>query len=60
MGTWEGCTVHETVETRSPEGVVLSCLLDRADLVYPSTVAQHIVTALRDAGMLREPDDASE
>lgn len=49
--------MNDTVRTRSPEEVVLGCLLDKADLTFPLTLAEHIVNALRDAGMLRDTDD---
>ena len=54
----KGCAVNEAISTRSPEDVVLGCLLDKADLTFPLALAGHIVNALRDAGML--PADASD
>ena len=45
--------MNETVATRSPEDVVLGCLLEKADVIFPLTLAEHIVHALREAGMLQ-------
>ena len=36
------------------ENVILGCLLDKADVIYPLTLAEHIAEALRDAGMLSD------
>ena len=36
------------------ENVILGALLDKADVVYPLTLAEHIATALRDAGLLND------
>jgi hypothetical protein len=49
--------VDDIARLRSPEDVVLGCLLDKADVIFPLTLAEHIVTALRDAGMLRAPGE---
>jgi len=37
------------------ENVILGCLLDKADVIYPLTLAEHIAAALREAGLLSEP-----
>ena len=36
------------------ENVILRCLLDKADVVYPLTLAEHIAAALRAAGLLQD------
>lgn len=43
-------TESETVG--AAENVILGCLLDKADVIYPLTLAEHIADALRDAGLL--------
>jgi len=52
--------VNDSVRTQSPEDVVLGCLLDKADLIFPLTLAEHIVAALREAGMLPEAPPATD
>jgi hypothetical protein len=47
--------VRETVG--AAENVILGVLLDKADAIYPLTIAEHIADALRDVGLLREPSD---
>ena len=40
------------------ENVILGCLLEKADVVYPLTLAEHIADSLREAGLLRDEDQA--
>ena len=42
----------ETETVGAAESVILGCLLDKADVVYPLTLAEHIAAALRAAGVL--------
>ena len=42
----------ETETVGAAENVILGCLLDHADVVYPLTLAEHIADALREAGLL--------
>ena len=44
----------ESTGADTPEDVVLGCLIDETSLTYPSDVADCIVKALREAGMLRD------
>ena len=44
----------ETEEVGAAENIILGCLLDKADIVYPLTLAEQIAGALREAGLLLE------
>ena len=46
--------VTETETVGPAENVILGCLLDKADVVYPLTLAEHIADALRAAGLLSD------
>ena len=50
--------VPETETVGAAENIILGCLLDKADVVYPLTLAEYIADALRDAGLLSDADDA--
>ncbi len=47
----------ETETVGVVENVILGVLLDEADLIYPLTLAEHIASALRDAGLLPDAPD---
>lgn len=47
-------TETETETVGPVENVILGCLLDKADVIYPLTLAEHIAAALRDAGLLSD------
>ena len=42
----------ETETVGVAEKIIMGCLLDKADVVYPLTLAEHIAEALREAGLL--------
>jgi len=44
----------ETETVGAAENVILGCLLDKADVVYPLILAEHIADALREAGLLSD------
>ena len=47
----------ETETVGVVENVILGVLLDKADLIYPLTLAEHIADALRDAGLVSDAPD---
>jgi len=53
------CVETETVG--AAENIILGCLLEKADVVYPLTLAEHIANSLREAGLLQhEAGERSE
>jgi len=47
-------TETETETVGVAVNVILGCLLDKADVIYPLTLAEHIADALREAGLLSD------
>lgn len=47
-------TGTDTETVGAAESVILGCLLDKADLTYPLTLAEQIADALRAAGLLED------
>jgi hypothetical protein len=51
----------ETETVGVAENIILGCLLEKADVVYPLTLAEHIANSLREAGLLQhEAGERSE
>lgn len=44
----------ETESVGAAENIILGCLLDKADVIYPLTLAEQIADSLREAGLLRD------